>query len=394
MPWPLKVGGAGDVEAAIVADAASATVKVARRISGSRNLSRGISESSLRVSRNNSSISRDTSESSPRISSNISSGTSRMSDKSRKSSASGISRDISRSSPRSTQGNGVHHAFVLGVVNTGIFCQNSMQYPPRVFLTRPRARKLLLIHNMETPPILGAGLLHHQPAPAPPDPHGPSVPSELSSRSFTEQATLAQFAPPGKCIPSASVVGNVTVPGSYLQSELIVQPGSSENDVWIADRGASCHMTHDRTRIYNVSTPPPGRKTIRIGERRKIKVEYIGNMDAVFHGKNYQSITLIDVAYVPGLGFNLYSLHAVQRTHLIASDASGTHIIGESPTFPRSSSGSYLRATRLPAGTVGARRRQGDMRANNLLRQVRHPILPPPQEIPPRRNMCATGMHD
>ena len=103
---------------------------------------------------------------------------------------------------------------------------------------------------------------------------------------------------------------------------------------------------------------------------------------------------VIDVAYVPGLGFNLYSLHVVQGTHLIVSDASGTHIIGANLTFPRSSSGSYLRATRLPAGTMGARRRQGDMRATNLLRQLRHPVPSPPQEIPPRRNMCATGLYD
>ena len=117
-------------------------------------------------------------------------------------------------------------------------------------------------------------------------------------------------------------------------------------------------------------------------------------MDVIFHGKSDQRITLTDVAYVAGLGFNPYSLHAVQRTHLIVSDASGTHIIGANLTFPRSSSGSYLRATRLPPGTVEARRRQGGMRATNLLRQLRHPIPPPPQEIPPRRNMCATGLHD
>ena len=117
-------------------------------------------------------------------------------------------------------------------------------------------------------------------------------------------------------------------------------------------------------------------------------------MDVVFHGKTDQGITLIDVAYVPDLGFNLHSLHAVQRTHLIVSDASGMHIIGANLTFPRSSSGSYLGATRLPAGTVGARRRQGDMRATNLLRQLGHPIPPPPPEISPRRNMCATGLHN
>ena len=45
-------------------------------------------------------------------------------------------------------------------------------------------------------------------------------------------------------------------------------------------------------------------------------------MGVIFHRKSDQKITLIDVAYVPDLGFNLYLLHAVQRTHLIVSDAS------------------------------------------------------------------------
>ena len=399
MPWPLAskpgaAGRAGGVEAKMAADAASATVKVARRINGSRNISRGISESSSpRISRNNSSISRDIHESSsPRISSNISSGTSNISNRSRNSSTRGISRDISRSSPHSIQGDGVHRAFVSGVVNTGIFSRSAVQYPPRVLLTRTRARELRRIHILKTTPILGAALHNHS-QPPPSDLHGLPVPSELSWSSFSEQATLAHIAPPGKFhVPNESMVGDVTVPGSYLHSSFVVQSGSNEDDVWITDSGASCHMTHDRTRMHNTRPSPPGRETITVGDRRRIKVEYIGNMDVIFHGTSDQRIKLINVAYVPDLGFNLYSLHAVQRTHLIVSDASGTHIIGANLTFPRSSSGSYLRAMRLPAGTVGARRRQGDMRATNLLRQLGHPIPPPPQEISLRRNMCATGL--
>ena len=102
------------------------------------------------------------------------------------------------------------------------------------------------------------------------------------------------------------MVGDITVPGSYLHSAFVVQSGSNENDVWIADSGASCHMTHDGTRMYNARPPPPGRETITIGDRRRISVEYVGNMDVIFHGKSDQRITLIDVAYVPDLGFNLY----------------------------------------------------------------------------------------
>ena len=73
-------------------------------------------------------------------------------------------------------------------------------------------------------------------------------------------------------------------------------------------------------------------------------------MDVIFYGQTDERITLIDVAYVADLWFNLYSLYAV--THLTVSDAFGTHIIGANLTFPRSYSGSYLRATRLPAGAV------------------------------------------
>ena len=151
----------------MAADAASVTVKVVGRINGSRTISRGISESSSsRISRSNSSISRGISESSsPRISSNISSGTSNISDRSHNSSTRGISRDFSRSSPHSIQGDGVHHTFVSGVVNTGIFCRSVVQYLPRVFLARRRARKLRLIHILKTTPILGAVLHHHSQPP-------------------------------------------------------------------------------------------------------------------------------------------------------------------------------------------------------------------------------------
>ena len=151
----------------MAADAASATVKVACRINGSRNISRGISESSsLRISRNNSSISRGINESSsPRISSDISSGTRNISNRSRNKSSSVISRDISRSSPHNIQGDGLYHAFVSGVVNTVIFCRSAVQYPPHVFLTRTRARKLRIIYILKTAHILGAALHHHSQPP-------------------------------------------------------------------------------------------------------------------------------------------------------------------------------------------------------------------------------------
>ena len=61
------------------------------------------------------------------------------------------------------------------------------------------------------------------------------------------------------------MVGDVAVPGSYLHSAFVVQSGSNKDDVWIADSGASSHMTHDRTSTYNVRPPPPVAKQSRSG---------------------------------------------------------------------------------------------------------------------------------
>ena len=230
MPWPLAskpetAGGAGDVEATMAADAARSTVTVARLINGSR----GISESrSRRISRNNSSISRGISESSsPRISSNISRGTSNISN----SSTRGISRGISRSSPHSIQGDGVHHAFVSGVIN-GHFLSECRAVPLTRFPDPYTSAQAATYSCSEDEADFESGPPPSQSAPAPPDLHGPPVPSESSSSSFSEQATLAQFAPPGTFhVPNESVVGDATVPGSYLHSAFVVHSGSSENDV-------------------------------------------------------------------------------------------------------------------------------------------------------------------
>ena len=123
------------------------------RNGGGRGKRDGKGHQRISGSRNNSSISR---------------GISNISDRGCNSGTSGISRDISRSSPHIIQGDGVHHAFVSGLVNTGVFCQIAVQYPLhriRVFLTRTRAHKLPHIHILETSPILGGGLLHHRSQP-------------------------------------------------------------------------------------------------------------------------------------------------------------------------------------------------------------------------------------
>ena len=53
-------------------------------------------------------------------------------------------------------------------------------------------------------------------------------------------------------------------------------------------------------------------------------------------------VKLLNVAYVPGLRFNLFSLHAVMPICGAALDAKGAHLLNGSLTFTRRESGSYV----------------------------------------------------
>lgn len=138
-------------------------------------------------------------------------------------------------------------------------------------------------------------------------------------------------------------------------------------------------MTHNNAYMNDLGPPPPDHESITVGEGCQLRVEYVGNIDIAFHGYTDERLTLVDVSYVLGHGFNLYPLHAVQRTHLIISNVSGTLIIGAGLNFPHSNSRSSARATGLVARSIGRRSRKNSVFANKLLRHLCHPVPPPPR---------------
>ena len=93
-------------------------------------------------------------------------------------------------------------------------------------------------------------------------------------------------------------------------------------------------MTHNKSDMYDIRPPPPGREAITIGDKRLLKVECVGNVDIEFHGYTDMCQTLTDVSYIPGLRFNLYSVHAASRTNLVLFDPLGAHVIATKVTFP------------------------------------------------------------
>ncbi|CAM9143665.1 unnamed protein product, partial [Ascophyllum nodosum] len=83
---------------------------------------------------------------------------------------------------------------------------------------------------------------------------------------------------------------------------------NSRSDVWIGDSGASCHMTNGAPKMYCVRSPLPDQREITTSDGTRLRVECVGNIDVVFHGRSDESITLCDVSYLPDLRFNIFSL--------------------------------------------------------------------------------------
>ena len=201
--------------------------------------------------------------------------------------------------------------------------------------------------------------------PTPPAPQGTSAPSDSSWSFSTERAVMTQFCPPGESMDWSGFVSNSSariVPNSAFAS----QSHKSRSDFWVGDSGASCLMTNDASKMYCMRPPHFDEKEVITSNGTRLKVECVGNIDVIFHGRSDEPITMIDVSYVPDLKFNLFSFYKAQQTHVIILDAVGAHIMGQNLTFPCEKGGSYLRATRLTAGTEGAKPRTNRALASQI----------------------------
>ncbi|CAM9165641.1 unnamed protein product, partial [Laminaria digitata] len=77
---------------------------------------------------------------------------------------------------------------------------------------------------------------------------------------------------------------------------------------WIADSGASFHMTRSADLLSDVRLCD---NKVRIGDNHLIDVVGYGTLTVVFPGD--LTVKLLDVAYVPDLAFNLFSLMAAHK---------------------------------------------------------------------------------
>ena len=92
--------------------------------------------------------------------------------------------------------------------------------------------------------------------------------------------------------------------------------------------------------------PPPDKTSLVVGDMRSLNVEYFGHIPIVMHSPQCEvQVRLLDVAYVPGVRFNLFSLHAVMLKCPVTLDCQGAHLLDGQLSFMRRDAGSYVDAT-------------------------------------------------
>ena len=153
---------------------------------------------------------------------------------------------------------------------------------------------------------------HRQQLSTPPAPHEPPVHSDSSWSFSADRAGMTQFCPPGECVSLSGIVSNSSTTrilagfsNSYLPSSFATQSQNSRSEVWIDNSGASGHMTNGAFKMYCVRTLPDQRE-VTTSDGAGMRVECIGNIDVVFHGRSDEPIRLCDVSYVPDLRFDIF----------------------------------------------------------------------------------------
>ena len=91
--------------------------------------------------------------------------------------------------------------------------------------------------------------------------------------------------------------------------------------------------------MYDTKPPSPHRSRIIPSDGSIRKVHFVGKLDLAFHSRTDHPVTLHDVSFVPDLGFNLFSFHAVQEKHEIILNKTGAHLLNGRLVLPRGEMG-------------------------------------------------------
>ena len=127
----------------------------------------------------------------------------------------------------------------------------------------------------------------------------------------------------------------------------LVRPTRPGSKILIGDSAASIHCTGDSALFYNKRPPAPDEKYLIIGDGKKMEVQFFGCVDVVMHCAEDVAVTLRNVAFVPGVPFDLCSFNVIQEEHVITLDHEGAHMLDGRVFFRKEKFGNYVEATRV-----------------------------------------------
>eukprot|EP00977_Amphora_coffeiformis_P026793 scaffold30330_cov127-Amphora_coffeaeformis.AAC.1 len=122
---------------------------------------------------------------------------------------------------------------------------------------------------------------------------------------------------------------NIACPVIETEASMLSKPMSTSigRDIWIADTGATCHMTNQIEGLYDIK---PVKREIRLGDKSTVIATQQGRLKIIVHQTNRKEkeAELKNLLYVPELGYNLFSLSQVVKFggFTLRGDVEGYHI--------------------------------------------------------------------
>ena len=92
-------------------------------------------------------------------------------------------------------------------------------------------------------------------------------------------------------------------------------------------------MTCDPSNMFDCVLAEPGNVMI-VGGMTCMRVECFGKIRVKFHSTEDVDTILHDVAYIPGIGMNLFSVHTAMREEAVMGNRMGMYVMGGLLFFP------------------------------------------------------------
>ena len=78
--------------------------------------------------------------------------------------------------------------------------------------------------------------------------------------------------------------------------------GGGGREEWVADSGATSHLTGDPSGMNGSEPPPVGRSSLVVGDMRPLRIESFGKLPLAMHcAKGDVHVELLDMAYAAGV---------------------------------------------------------------------------------------------